>query len=52
MVITGTESGMKRVAHLFNVAKNQENEILKNMNEQQRLSLLGNLENVISNTNN
>ena len=52
MVITGTESGMKRVAHLFNMAKNQENEILKNMNEQERLSLLGSLENVISNTNN
>ena len=51
MVITGTEGGMKRVAHLFNVAKNQENEILENMNEQERLLLLKNLEDIISNTN-
>ncbi len=51
MIITGTDSGMKRVAHLFKAARNQENDILRNMSEQERLSLIKNLKNVISNTN-
>jgi len=51
IIITGTDLGMNRVSHLFNAARNQENEILKNMNDQERISLIKNLKNVIRNTN-
>jgi len=50
MVITGTDNGMKRVANLFDAARNQEDKILEEMNEIERVSLIKQLKSIIKNT--
>jgi 3-hydroxy-9,10-secoandrosta-1,3,5(10)-triene-9,17-dione monooxygenase reductase component len=52
MVISGTDNGMKRVANLFDAARNQEDKILKEMNEIERVSLMKQLKSIIKNTDN
>ena len=52
MVITGTDNGMKRVANLFDAARNQEDKILEEMNEIERVSLIKQLKSIIKNTDN
>ena len=50
MIITGTDNGMKRVANLFDAARNQEDKILEEMNEIERVSLIKQLKSIIKNT--
>jgi DNA-binding MarR family transcriptional regulator len=52
MVITGTNDGMKRVANLFDAARNQENAILTDLNEIERVALIKQLKSIIRTTNN
>ncbi|MDC0039830.1 flavin reductase [Paracoccaceae bacterium] len=52
MIITGTNDGMKRVANLFDAAQNQENAILTDLNEIERVALIKQLKSIIRTTNN
>jgi hypothetical protein len=52
MIITGTNDGMKRVANLFDAARNQENAILTDLNEIERVALIKQLKSIIRTTNN
>ena len=50
MIITGTDNGMKRVANLFDAARNQVDKILEELNEIERVSLIKQLKSIIKNT--